>query len=200
MAAEDFFSRWSKKNAETRTAMKDEPADASLPEFRAPAAPVEKDKKLPTMEDVAHLTPEADFSAFMARGVDETVKRAAVKKLFSDPHFNVMDGLDVYIDDYNSFEALTPDILASLNHAKALLDPLAQCSAPTMKLLDMLDDDPATEDGIASNDAIASAPQPGERQGTTDSQPTAERASQTENAPNRDSGSDENETVSSPQP
>ena len=23
-----------------------------------------------------------------------------MKKLFSDPHFNVMDGLDTYIDDY----------------------------------------------------------------------------------------------------
>jgi hypothetical protein len=30
------------------------------------------------------------------------VKNAAMKKLFADPHFNVMDRLDIYIDDYSS--------------------------------------------------------------------------------------------------
>jgi len=50
----------------------------------------------------------------MQPGVDEDVKRAAIKKLFTDPHFNVMDGLDVYIDDYTNFEPLPADMLARL--------------------------------------------------------------------------------------
>lgn len=55
----------------------------------------------PTLEDVAALTPDSDFSAFVGRGVAPAIKNAAMKKLFADPHFNVMDGLDIYIDDYS---------------------------------------------------------------------------------------------------
>jgi hypothetical protein len=36
------------------------------------------------------------------------VKNAAFKKLFADPHFNVMDGLDIYIDDYSKPDPLPP--------------------------------------------------------------------------------------------
>jgi hypothetical protein len=51
-----------------------------------------------------HAGPDSDFSAFVARGVDQAVRRGALKKLFADPHFNVMDRLDVYIDDYTQAE------------------------------------------------------------------------------------------------
>src|SRR5690606_30000982 len=77
------------------------------------------------------------YSAFMAQGVDESVKRSAMKKLFSNPHFNIMDGLDIYIDDYSKFEPISPALLASLSHAKNLLDPLSQLEAPLMSLLDV---------------------------------------------------------------
>ncbi|MEO6746404.1 MAG: DUF3306 domain-containing protein, partial [Caldimonas sp.] len=59
-----------------------------------PAAP------LPTLDDVALLTRGSDFSRFVQPGVAPGVKNAALKKLFSDPHYNIMDGLDTYIDDY----------------------------------------------------------------------------------------------------
>ena len=36
---------------------------------------------------------------------------AALKKLFSDPHFNVMDGLDTYIDDYGKPDPIPPSML-----------------------------------------------------------------------------------------
>ena len=55
----------------------------------------------PTLDDVAVLKPDSDFSAFVRRDVAPAVKNAAMKKLFADPHFNVMDGLDIYIDDYS---------------------------------------------------------------------------------------------------
>ena len=55
---------------------------------------------LPTLEDVARLTPESDYSAFTAPGVDEQVRNQALRKLFlSDPHFQQSDGLDVAIDE-----------------------------------------------------------------------------------------------------
>ena len=53
-----------------------------------------------TLEDVQALTPDASFAPFVARDVAPEVRNAAMKKLFANPHYNVMDGLDIYIDDY----------------------------------------------------------------------------------------------------
>lgn len=111
MDAEDFFSRWSRRNAEAAAERQ------AVPE---PVLPP------PTLEDVASLTPDSDFSRFVARGVDENVRRTAMKKLFADPRFNVMDGLDVYIEDYHSYTPIPAAMLAVLQHARTLLDPLGQ--------------------------------------------------------------------------
>jgi hypothetical protein len=72
------------------------------------------------MDDVAHLTRNSDFARFIAPGVDEGVKRAAMKKLFSDPYFNVMDGLDTYIEDYNQTTPLTEADLRKMVQSKLL--------------------------------------------------------------------------------
>jgi hypothetical protein len=61
-----------------------------------------------------------------------------MKKLFTDPHFNVMDGLDIYIDDYTKFEPIPAAMLAMLVHAKPLLDPLGHLQQPAMKMLDQV--------------------------------------------------------------
>ena len=42
------------------------------------------------------------------------VKRAALRKLFTDPHFNVMDGLDIYIDDYSKPDPMPEGMLDKL--------------------------------------------------------------------------------------
>ena len=60
------------------------------------------------------LTPESDFTAFLKEEVSEAVRRQAMKTLFSDPHFNVMDGLDTYIDDYSVSEPIPQAMLAGL--------------------------------------------------------------------------------------
>jgi hypothetical protein len=65
----------------------------------------------PTLEDVQSLAPGADVSRFVRADVAPEVKNAALKKLFADPHFNAMDGLDVYIDDYNKADPLPPEML-----------------------------------------------------------------------------------------
>lgn len=64
------------------------------------------DEPPPTLTDVAALTRDSDFRRFVAPGVDGEVKNAALKKLFGDPRFNLMDGLDVYIDDYTKPDPL----------------------------------------------------------------------------------------------
>jgi hypothetical protein len=122
MAAETFFARWSRVKTESRPGADVAPAEPSpvvspVPAGEAPAA----EPPAPTLEQVAALTADSDFTPFVARGVDEAVRRAAMKKLFADPRFNVMDGLDTYIEDYNKFEPLTPLMVAALNHAKDLI-------------------------------------------------------------------------------
>jgi hypothetical protein len=43
-----------------------------------------------------------------------------MKKLFSDPHFNVMDGLDTYIDDYGKPNPIPLSMLRRMNQAAVL--------------------------------------------------------------------------------
>jgi hypothetical protein len=147
MEAESFFARWSKRKSEASTETPDAstaPAQAEQPEQALPP---------PTLEDVSALTPQSDYTRFIAKGVDENVRRSAFKKLFTDPHFNIMDGLDIYIDDYNKFDPIPPAMLAALNHAKGLLDPLSQFEKPLMRLAES----EAAPEQIAADEQLASA-------------------------------------------
>jgi hypothetical protein len=80
----------------------------------APAAP------LPTLKDVQQLTPQSDFQPFMQRGVGAEVRNAAMKKLFADPHFNVMDGLDIYIGDYSQPDPMPAGMLRKMVSAHTM--------------------------------------------------------------------------------
>ncbi len=133
-----FLSRWARRKEQVRTgvAVAPEPV-VETPVVLAPVAPtvtkveapvvealVTETKPaaepLPTMADVALLTRESDYSRFVSPGIDEGVKRAAMKKLFTDPHFNVMDGLDIYIDDYGKPDPIPLAMLKQMNQSKVL--------------------------------------------------------------------------------
>ena len=93
------------------------PADATVvPAGPAPPTAVPQ----PTLADVAALTAESDFARFVAPGVDRGVKNAALKKLFTDPHFNIMDGLDTYIGDYGKPDPLPAGMLRQMAQSQAL--------------------------------------------------------------------------------
>lgn len=139
MADEDdsnFFSRWSRRKVKVRSG-EALPPEPPVVQPAAPAAPVAAAVVAPTpapqaqepapeappvltLEDVARLTPESDYSAFVARGVPSDVRNAAVKKLFTDPHYNVMDGLDIYIDDYSKPSPLSVAEMAKMVGAQFL--------------------------------------------------------------------------------
>lgn len=74
------------------------------------------------LPDPASLEPGADVSAFMAKGVNEALRRRALKSLFQDPRFNVMDGMDVYIDDYSIPDPMPPEWLDKLEQLSHLGD------------------------------------------------------------------------------
>jgi hypothetical protein len=68
-----------------------------------------------------NLTPDSDFGQFLRQEVSEEIRRKALKTLFADPQFNVMDGLDIYIDDYSVSEPIPEAMMATLKHARGLL-------------------------------------------------------------------------------
>lgn len=78
-----------------------------------------------TLEDVARLTPDSDYAVFFAQGVDKAVRRMALKKLFSDPHFNLPDGLDIYMGDYSQASPVSASMLAALQQAQGFLQQVA---------------------------------------------------------------------------
>jgi hypothetical protein len=144
-----FLSRWSRRKVDERAGRPlDEPKPAMAEVVHSPAplptsahptsvshVPSAQDPKpstsssalegqatkpVPTLADTQQLTPESDFTGFMARGVAPDVKNAAMKKLFADPHFNVMDRLDIYIDDYGIPDPLPLAMLRQMTSAKTL--------------------------------------------------------------------------------
>lgn len=109
-AATGFLERWSKRKRE---------AAAGLPEQGGSA--VESPPPRLPLPDPAAVTFDDDFSGFLRQEVQEQVRRMALKKLFHSPQFNVMDGLDVYIDDYSLPDPIDPAFLRSLNQARGLI-------------------------------------------------------------------------------
>jgi Protein of unknown function (DUF3306) len=133
-----FFSRWSKRKTDARVGKAtfdeappqkpniDEGLEAKSPEDgrestslagvsepSQPAAPVE----LPSVES---LTKDSDFSPFMQADVPPELRNQAMKKLFADPHYNVMDMLDTYVDDYSTSEPIPLDWLKKMSQSRAL--------------------------------------------------------------------------------
>jgi hypothetical protein len=156
--ADGFLSRWSRRKVQARQGVALEAPPASDPVAPVPVVPAgeptvplppqsvdaavrsadanEPAKPAPpTMADVATLTRESDFSRFVAPNVDGEVKNAALRKLFANPHFNVMDGLDTYIDDYSKPDPLPLSSVRKMAQAAFLglieSTPPAPEAAPT---------------------------------------------------------------------
>jgi hypothetical protein len=109
---EAFLSRWAR--------LKREAAQGAAAVAPA-AAQAESDPPLDPLPPLESLDFASDFTAFLQDKVEEAVKRAALKKLFHSPEFNVMDGLDVYIDDYGAPDPIPPQMLEELAHAREML-------------------------------------------------------------------------------
>ena len=93
---------------------------APAPGRAQPSEPHTDPQPAPSLADTQALTPASDFRPFMGQGVAPEVKNAAMKKLFADPHFNVMDRMDIYIDDYSQPDPLPLAMLRQMNGAKFL--------------------------------------------------------------------------------
>jgi hypothetical protein len=119
--------RWARVKSERARAVtpapEPPPPAQQPPASAAPAAAAAPAPEATPLPAVDSLTIDSDFTAFLAPKVDEVLKRKALRKLFADPRFNVMDGLDVYIDDYSKPDPLDPRLAERLAQARAILEP-----------------------------------------------------------------------------
>ncbi len=118
---EPFLSRWSRRKLDSATgkpAPKPAAPAAATTTGSQAAVPAPK-PELPPVDSLQGLASE--YQDFLRPEVDEKLRQSALKKLFHDPHFNVMDGLDTYIDDYSKPDPIPEAMLRTLEHAKGLL-------------------------------------------------------------------------------
>ena len=197
MASDGFLGRWSRRklgeDKAPEPALKDSAAPADAMAARAPgsvgpappaegakaiapplpgAAPTEErastQTSLPTLQDIPALTPESDFKPFLSQGVEPQVRNAAMKKLFSDPRYNVMDRLDTYIDDYSQPDPIPESMLRKMVSAQFLglfdekkdeaVDPTEEQAADGAA--DAALADAASPQGLPADGAAAAQDQP----------------------------------------
>ncbi|HQR50576.1 MAG TPA: DUF3306 domain-containing protein [Methylophilaceae bacterium] len=112
-----FIRRWSRLKLQTAA---------------EPATPVPT--TTPALPAMTELGFRADFSPFMHPEVDGATRRTALRKLFMTDHYRTMDGLDVYVEDYSHPAELPAELLATLDHAQAMLAPAEEkTSDPTQE-------------------------------------------------------------------
>ena len=150
----DFLRRWSRRKTASKAPAAGPAADPAPAKGPQPAEPAktplpQEAAPLPTVES---LTFESDFTAFMKPEVDPGLRQQALKTLMRDPRFNVMDGLDVYIDDYSKPDPLPDEWLGQLNQMKRLgayVEPEAEASE------EKADDERATSQKAMQEQPIA---------------------------------------------
>jgi hypothetical protein len=97
---EAFLDRWSRLKREEKQ------------------LPAKDEEPAPTLPPVDKLTPESDFTGFMHPKVEDALRRVALKKLFSDPHFKAADPFEPFSGDWTGGEPISQEMLATLNQAQ----------------------------------------------------------------------------------
>eukprot|EP01029_Cantina_marsupialis_P025236 TRINITY_DN66553_c0_g1_i1.p3 TRINITY_DN66553_c0_g1~~TRINITY_DN66553_c0_g1_i1.p3 ORF type:complete len:213 (-),score=51.85 TRINITY_DN66553_c0_g1_i1:404-1042(-) len=131
--ATNFFSRWSQRKLDEST---DKALEAEQPveetsvssselasqtrtsaEELAPNEPTSinaLEESADTKESASETTEELSMAQLLVSEASESVKKAALRKLFLSEEFNVRDGLDDYDDDYSNLKSLSEGVAESL--------------------------------------------------------------------------------------
>jgi hypothetical protein len=132
---EPFLRRWSRLKKESREVPPEEAArspeepagqppagEAESAPSAAPAPgepPAAEPLELPPLDT---LNEESDFGAFMRAGVDPDLRRLALRKMFRNPKYGVVDELDPFRADFAAFTPLGDIVTADMKfHAERLL-------------------------------------------------------------------------------
>jgi hypothetical protein len=108
-ADESVVARWSRRKHEAATTTA-QPTDDRVA-APSPACPAKTDADMPSID---LLTADSDLSGFLSPGVSESLRREAMRKVFSQSRYNLVDGLDDYAEDYTRFQPLGDLLTAGL--------------------------------------------------------------------------------------
>jgi len=174
MQDEPFFSRWARRKKESREGLSEETVQAvELPaeQIPGPGAAEHELEAVATADDeldgaavpplelppLETLTVESDFRAFMQPGVDGALRQAALRKMFRNPIYGIVDDLDPYRADFAAFTPLGDTITSDMKfHAERLLREQLEKAAESAESAG-----PATPE---AEQAVAGATQEGELQ------------------------------------
>ncbi|MGR5237832.1 DUF3306 domain-containing protein [Vibrio alfacsensis] len=129
--ATSFFSRWSKRKLEETTI---EPTDAKVVDSVESTEPETAQAHEELSTETESLTTEAtatetesqqtssettdpeemSVAQLLVSEASESVKKAALRKMFLSEEFNVRDGLDDYDDDYSTLKSLSEGVAETL--------------------------------------------------------------------------------------
>ncbi|HHP0469357.1 TPA: DUF3306 domain-containing protein [Vibrio harveyi] len=129
--ATSFFSRWSKRKLEETTT---EPTDAKVVESVESTEPETTQAHEELSTEAQALATEASatetesqqasnettdpeemsVAQLLVSEASESVKKAALRKMFLSEEFNVRDGLDDYDDDYSNLKSLSEGVAETL--------------------------------------------------------------------------------------
>jgi hypothetical protein len=120
---ESFLQRFNRRKLEARN--KPTVADTTPPDIaddvqrspdddlQAEAATELTDADMPPLDT---LDESSDYSGFLSEKVSETLRRAALRKLFHSSAFNVIDDMDDYAEDFTTFGALGDIVTSDMRH------------------------------------------------------------------------------------
>lgn len=128
--ATNFFKRWSEKkltdsNQESEpdvglTQPQDMEPDVEHEAFCEPSLHDDSEEEVQEQAlsflDVESINGDSSVSAFLAKGVEKELKKAALRKMFLSDEFNVVDGLNDYDHDYSAVKTLSSDVAEGLRN------------------------------------------------------------------------------------
>ena len=124
----DFLSRWSKRKLEESQSTHEDAELSDVTNTEADATPSSDGiagKPLPEENPAAEVSEtaanvdeqepeEMSIANLLVSEASESVKKAALRKLFLSEEFNVRDGLDDYDDDYSNLKSLSEGVAETL--------------------------------------------------------------------------------------
>jgi Protein of unknown function (DUF3306) len=186
-AADGFLARWSRRKQEAR---REEPVDQLDPTPAEPDAPLgaEPEEPPPELPPVESITADTDISVFLAKGVADSVRNAALRRMWSlDPAIRdyVGDARD-YAYDWNTpggvpgFGAIEPSYDVEGTIARMFSGPqepkgedaLPQDEKPLESVAD--GDPPTSDEGTALAEPGPQIPMLDETVSSADSTPAPE--------------------------
>ena len=167
MVEEDkpFLSRWSKrKQAALTEDAEGEPREDSAPDEQAggqadgqnEGPPPLTEEEVAALPDPDTLEEGADFKIFMRRGVPETLKRRALRRLWSvNPIYNFRDGLNDYDLDYTDAATVVKNLQSLYQVGKGMVLPEETEDTRAQEEGEAQEEDEAEDEGEAREEGEA---------------------------------------------